>query len=84
VDPVKFAQWKEMRAKGEKIMLFLIVGISAVLLLIRARGFPDRILIVRTPLLARSISLVSANRFAVAIGLKEDDICSALKLQKSN
>jgi hypothetical protein len=83
VDPAQFAQWKVLRAKGEKTMLFLIIGISVVLLLIGVQGaigyFLIAFLIVLTPLLARVIGLSSANRYAQQIGLKEESVRAALK-----
>jgi len=88
VDPIKFAQWKVLRLKGEKTMLYLIIGISAFLLLLGAQGaigyFVIAILIVLTPIIARKIGLGAADRHAAEIGLRENDIRAALKRQDSN
>ncbi len=87
-DPQKFEQWKEMRSKGEKLMLYLIIGITGLFLILVFTeiigGFVVVLLIILTPIIIRSITLSPSNRLASEIGIKEKDIRSALKRKDFN
>ena len=86
VDPVKFAEWQTLQEKGNKAMIGLAIGFSAVALLLllvdiggAAGNFAVAFIIILAPIIAMSIAMGPANRLAAEIGLDKEAIRAALK-----
>ena len=83
INPEEFAQWKILRLKAEKTMIFILLGILAVIGFVMivwdASGFLIAFLVILTPIISKYFAYDKSNQYAKKIGLEENNIREALK-----